>query len=122
MTGKIFVKPAVDGALVRQADRDMRPLPAEGAWVADTMLWRRLILTGDVVETAPIDDPAVDPRGLADEMNAYADTLKAAAAQSSMLAPQPSDDSAAFVVTKSAAVGASATPHPAPRPRRPAGE
>jgi hypothetical protein len=94
MTGKIFVKPAVEGALVRQVDRDMRPLPQEGAWVVDTMLWRRLILTGDVVEAEPVADPAADPRGLADEMNAYADGLKAAA-ESSMLAPQPPADEAA---------------------------
>jgi hypothetical protein len=79
MTGKLFVKPAVHGALVRQADRDMRPLPPEGAWVEDSMLWRRLILTGDVVEAEPVDDPSSDPRTLADEMNAYADQLKSSA-------------------------------------------
>jgi hypothetical protein len=79
MTGKIFVKPAVEGALVRQVDRDMRPLPQEGAWVEDSMLWRRLILTGDVVEVEPLADPTSDPRTLADEMNAYADHLKAIA-------------------------------------------
>lgn len=121
MTGKIFVKPAVDGALVRQADRDMRPLPAEGAWVADTMLWRRLILTGDVVEVEPVDDPAADPRGLADEMNAYADGLKAAAAESSISAPQPTNGEA-IVITKTSAVGVSTPPLPSPRQRRPAGE
>ena len=120
MTGKIFVKPAVDGAIVRQADRDMRPLPPKGAWVADTMLWRRLILTGDVVEAEPVEDDAADPRGLADEMNAYADGLKAAA-ESSMLGPQPISVDGAFVATKTAAVGPSTAP-PSPRPRRPVGE
>jgi hypothetical protein len=53
MNGAIFVKPAIEGALVRQADRDMRPLPAEGAWVADTFLWRRLLGKGVVVEATP---------------------------------------------------------------------
>jgi len=92
MTGKIFVKPAVDDALVRQADRDMRPLPPEGAWVEDSLLWRRLILTGDVVEAEPAADKAADPRGLADEMNAYADGLKAAAESSMLAPPAPADE------------------------------
>lgn len=54
--GRIFIKPAVEGAVVYQNDRDMRPLDAAGEWVADTLLWRRLILNGDVVETAPPDE------------------------------------------------------------------
>ncbi len=50
---KLFVKPAVEGAMVRQPDRDMTPLSQDGAWVADTMFWRRRILLGDVVEAEP---------------------------------------------------------------------
>lgn len=118
MTGKIFIKPAREGSLVRQADRDMRPLPQEGAWVADTLLWRRLINNGVVVETTPVGSDAADPRTLADEMNAYADHLKSGA-ETSMLAPQPRDE-ASFVVNKTSAVGPSELASSSPRPRRPA--
>jgi hypothetical protein len=62
MTGKIFIKPAIDGAIVRQIDRDMRPLPPDGDWVADTLHWRRMIRNGDVVEAKPPKPPASNER------------------------------------------------------------
>ena len=53
MKTRIFVKPAVEGSVVYQPDRDMRPLDADGEWVANSLLWQRMILNGDVVEAAP---------------------------------------------------------------------
>lgn len=58
---KLFVKPAIAGAMVRQPDRDMTPLPQEGAWVADTMFWQRRIMLGDVVEAPPPVEAAPAP-------------------------------------------------------------
>jgi hypothetical protein len=46
----LHVKPAVDGALVRQPHREYTPLPPEGAFVPDDLYWRRRIMHGDVVE------------------------------------------------------------------------
>lgn len=46
----MFVKPAVEGALIRIPERDMRPLAAEGESVPDTQFWFRRVLFGDVVE------------------------------------------------------------------------
>jgi hypothetical protein len=53
MTGQIFVKPAVDGALVRRPHREFTPLPQGGDFVPDNMYWRRRILHGDVIEATP---------------------------------------------------------------------
>ena len=64
MTGKIFVKPPFEGAVINQPDRDMRPLSADGEWVADTLLWRRMIINGDVVEATP---PKAAPKPAAKE-------------------------------------------------------
>lgn len=53
MKTRIFVKPAVEGSVVYQPDRDMRPLDAAGEWVANSLLWQRMIINGDVVEATP---------------------------------------------------------------------
>lgn len=53
MKTRIFVKPAFDGAVVYQPDRDMRPLDSDGEWVANSLLWQRMLINGDVVETTP---------------------------------------------------------------------
>lgn len=45
----MFVKPAIEGAMIRIPERDMRPLAAEGEEVADNSFWFRRILFGDVV-------------------------------------------------------------------------
>ena len=50
---KMFVKPKVPGTTVRQVDRDMQPLPQEGAWVVASNFWQLRLLNGDVVETEP---------------------------------------------------------------------
>ncbi len=52
----MFVKPAVEGALIRIPERDMRPLSAEGEEVPETQFWFRRILFGDVVKVEPIHD------------------------------------------------------------------
>lgn len=53
MKTRIFVKPAVEGSVVYQPDRDMRPLDAAGEWVANSLMWQRMIINGDVVEATP---------------------------------------------------------------------
>jgi hypothetical protein len=57
MSGKIFIKPAVEDAIVLQPDRDMKRLEANGEWVVDSMHWRRLIINGDVVIAKPPHAP-----------------------------------------------------------------
>jgi hypothetical protein len=57
MTGKLFVKPAVEGAVVLQPDRDMAPLPAKGDYVPASFFWHARLLAGDVVETPPPESP-----------------------------------------------------------------
>jgi len=54
----IKVKPARPDLLVRNPDRDYRPLAAEGEDVPDTIEWRRRILSGDVVEVTAAAAPA----------------------------------------------------------------
>ncbi len=52
----MFVKPAVEGTLIRIPERDMRPMLAEGEDVPETQFWYRRILFGDVVkvESVPV--------------------------------------------------------------------
>ena len=45
----MFVKPAVEGSVVRIPERNMRPLLQEGEEVAESQFWFRRILFGDVV-------------------------------------------------------------------------
>lgn len=57
----IYVVPAA-GARVRQAERQSRVMPAEGAWVPNDAHYQRLVATGDVVPAdAPKKAPAVAP-------------------------------------------------------------
>lgn len=46
----MFVKPAIEGAMIRIPERDMRPMLAEGEDVAENSFWFRRILFGDVVK------------------------------------------------------------------------
>ncbi len=48
----MFVKPAVEGSLVRIPERDMRPLNAEGEEVPENSFWHRRILQGDVIQVS----------------------------------------------------------------------
>lgn len=57
MTGKLYVKPAVEGAVVLQPDRDMARLPAEGGFVPASFFWHARLLAGDVVEATPPAEP-----------------------------------------------------------------
>lgn len=57
MITKLFVKPAVAGAVVLQPDRDMKPLPADGDWVPGSFFWHARLLAGDVVEATPPAEP-----------------------------------------------------------------
>src|SRR5579885_3316006 len=50
---KLFLKPAVPGAIVRQPDRDMRPLAQDGEWVQASTFWHLRLLNGDVIEADP---------------------------------------------------------------------
>lgn len=43
------IKPR-DGLIVRDPQRNMQPLPAEGREVRDTAYWRRRLRAGDVVQ------------------------------------------------------------------------
>lgn len=45
----LYVKPR-DGYVVRQPERDMAPLPAEGGKVQRSPYWLRRLRDGDVVE------------------------------------------------------------------------
>lgn len=51
---KIHVRPAWDGAIVRDP-ATMRPLPAAGAEVVETTYWRRRIAAGDVIVVATVE-------------------------------------------------------------------
>jgi hypothetical protein len=55
----IFIKPADPATVVRQPDRDMRPLAENGEWVTSTPFWELRLLHRDVVETAPPEEPKV---------------------------------------------------------------
>lgn len=61
MTTKLFIKPAVAGRIVRQPDRDMRPLDQHGEFVVDTVFWRQRLLHGDVIEAAPPQEAPATP-------------------------------------------------------------
>lgn len=45
---KMRVKPAQEGALIRQPERNLIPLPAEGALVPCNQFWMRRVAAGDV--------------------------------------------------------------------------
>jgi|GEM_PF-966881 hypothetical protein len=55
---KLFLKPAVPGAIVRQPDRDMRPLAQDGEWVQASTFWHLRLLNGDVIEADPPKESA----------------------------------------------------------------
>jgi hypothetical protein len=61
MTNKLFIKPAVEGSVVRQPDRAMKPLDAAGEWVVDNEFWQRRLLLKDVVEAKPPKEPKAEP-------------------------------------------------------------
>lgn len=50
---RFYVKPATAGAVVRDPDRDGRPLPPEGAFVPRNTWWLRRLRHGDVTEAHP---------------------------------------------------------------------
>jgi hypothetical protein len=50
MHGHVYVKPAA--GLVVLDPLTAKPLPAEGAWVADATYWHRRLADGDVVLAA----------------------------------------------------------------------
>lgn len=56
----LFVKPR-SGYLVRHPERDMTPLPADGAKVPRSPYWLRRLRDGDVIECSPPKPAAKTP-------------------------------------------------------------
>ena len=50
---KIFVKPAVDGVVIRHPEKIGHKLKLEGEWVVNSIQWQRYIKHGDVIVSQP---------------------------------------------------------------------
>jgi trehalose utilization protein len=50
---QIFVKPAVDGAVIRHPEKVSHVLNSQGEWVVNSIQWQRYIKHGDVVVANP---------------------------------------------------------------------
>ena len=55
MAPTMYVKPAREGLIVRQPERNYQPLPSEGARVEVAAYWMAQIRDGAVVEIDPPD-------------------------------------------------------------------
>lgn len=51
----LYVKPAVEGSIVRQPHRSFKPLPPHGAMVPKTVYWARRLKDVSVVKTTKAD-------------------------------------------------------------------
>jgi hypothetical protein len=49
----IYVKPAVEGSVIRHPEKINYRIPPEGEWVQDSNQWRRYLRAGDVVLAEP---------------------------------------------------------------------
>jgi hypothetical protein len=59
---KIYVKPAVAGAIVRHPEKINFILPPEGAEVVNSSQWQRYLRDGDVVLASPPAVSANEPK------------------------------------------------------------
>lgn len=58
MQNDLFVKPAFAGCVLPMPHDQMRPLPADGAWVPNDLFWQARIHDGSVLVVAAAPDPA----------------------------------------------------------------
>ncbi len=55
---KIFVKPRLEGMVVRHPEKLDYKIPAEGEWVVNSIQWQRYLKHGDVVlAQPPVEEP-----------------------------------------------------------------
>ena len=64
---KIFVKPAVKGAVVRHPEKLSYVLPEDGDFVEESSLWQRKLMHGEIIQCDPPqavvnNKPAVKPK------------------------------------------------------------
>lgn len=58
MQNDLFVKPAFVGCVLPMPHDQMKPLPADGAWVPSNLFWQARIHDGSVLVVSPPIDAA----------------------------------------------------------------
>lgn len=53
MEGMIFIKPAVQGHVIRHPEKMQHLISQDGEWVVDSVIWQRKLIQGDVVLAEP---------------------------------------------------------------------
>lgn len=50
---QIFIKPKVQGHIIRHPEKRKHIISQEGEWVEDSYEWQRKLIQGDIVECPP---------------------------------------------------------------------